>query len=384
MQYYLIQPRDPLIIRSGRPFEEISDAQAARFPPPSTVAGALRNMYARSNGLPLDEALLKLAVRGPLAVKLGPKGKDCILVPKPADAQYFADPTTGNPQLIRMVPMKPASGEGCDLPKEALYPLFPEQSFKGKPVPGPNWWALDDLITWRKGTESLDFKSVQENSWTPVGPDIRTHIAMDNQRRASVSGQIFQTTGLCMWQKPTDKARFPDTSIGILGGIEGEITQPGLVHLGGERRLAQVKPCDLWPKMPKERLTSTAKVNGLIITFLTPTIFENGWLPGWLSDEQTLIGQLPGTDVTVQLRAAALDRWIPQSGWDLKNRQPRAAQKMIPAGATYWFECIGQSVTADVMQSLWMRNLCDDKQTNRNGFGLALPAPWMIDDSHTI
>ncbi len=89
MLYYLIEPKDPLIIRSGRPFEEISDAQAARFPPPSTVAGALRNIHARSNGKALNNELLKLAVTGPLAVKRPINGdapsEEHILVPKPAD-----------------------------------------------------------------------------------------------------------------------------------------------------------------------------------------------------------------------------------------------------------------------------------------------------------
>ncbi|WP_434339118.1 type III-B CRISPR module-associated Cmr3 family protein [Motilimonas cestriensis] len=379
MQYYLIQPKDPLIIRSGRPFEEITDAQAARFPPPSTVAGALRNIHARSTGKALNNKLLELAVTGPLALKLPINGdapnEEHILVPKPADVQYFYDGGTAKTQLVRAKPMALAEGDGCDLPS-GLLPLLTESVNVGKPVAGPNWWSFNDLVAWRKG-EEVSFEQVVENGWTPAEPDIRTHIAINNQSRNAEAGKIFQTTGLTMWQQRADNQAFPEACISILAGIDGDITLP-LLNLGGERRLAQVEPCTLWPTIPTDLVQAIKTAKGLTLTFLTPVLFNSGWLPSWL-DEDTLTGMPPSCkSLQVKLRAAALARWVPQSGWDLEKKQPRAAQKMIPAGATYWFEIVGEPSDADI-QSLWLAHLCDDAQNNRNGFGLALPAAYRFD-----
>ncbi|WP_330148602.1 type III-B CRISPR module-associated protein Cmr3 [Shewanella oncorhynchi] len=377
MQYYLIEPKDPLIIRSGRPFEEISDAQAARFPPPSTVAGALRNIHARSTGKTLNNELLELAVKGPLAVKRPINGdapsEEHILVPKPADVQYFYEEQTQLSHLVRSKPMAFSEGEGCDLPN-GLLPLFAENARGGKPVSGPNWWSFNDLVAWRKG-DALSFKQVTTNGWTPAEPDIRTHIAINNHSRNVESGKLFQTTGLSMWQQRADHQTFPEASLSILAGIDGDITWP-LLNLGGERRLAAVEACTLWPSLPSDLVPSIIESKGFTLTFLTPALFSNGWLPTWLNDD--LVGTPPCCQsLTVKLRATALERWIPQSGWDLVNNTPRAAQKMIPAGATYWFEIEGDATDEDI-RSLWLAHFCDDPQSNLNGFGLALPAAYQF------
>lgn len=374
MQYYLIKPRDPLIIRSSRPFEEISDAQAARFPPPSTVAGALRNIHARSTGKPLNEDLLMLSVTGPLAVKMPINGnapsEENILVPKPADVQYVHDRKADTVVLARSKPAKPNSGEGCDLPN-GLWPLLSDTAHQGKPVSGPNWWSFHDLLAWRRG-DALSVQQIQQNGWTPADPDIRTHISVNNQSRQAESGKIFQTTGLTMWQRPSKAQPFPDERIGLLAGIDGDISLP-LLNLGGERRLANIVSVPVWPARPDDLVDSIINSGAFTLTLLTPALFNGGWLPHWL-DQETLMGTPPCCQtLQVRLRAAALERWLPQSGWDLAKRRPRAAQKMIPAGATYWFDIVGEAPDADI-EALWFAHVCDEEQHNRNGFGLALPA----------
>ena len=47
---------------------------------------------------------------------------------------------------------------------------------------------------------------------------------------------------------------------------------------------------------------------------------------------------------------------------------------MVPAGAVYWLS-IEQAVAVDKLD-LWLQSLCDQEQDRRDGFGLALPAPW--------
>ncbi|SBS35746.1 CRISPR-associated protein (Cas_Cmr3) [Marinomonas spartinae] len=387
MNYFVLNPLDPLIIRSSRPFEAISDAEAAKFPPPSTIAGALRNLHGRTIGIDFNdsnkkeqiEALLDVPVTGPLAVKI-PVDQSAdkleqkhILVPKPADAQYFV--VDGKSTLIGLQPEKLNDDEGCDLPND-LRPLFLSQDINGKPVSGPKWWSLTDLLDWRTG-KSVDFGMIKNNGWTPTKPDIRTHVERDNKTRNSVDGQIFQTTGLTMWQQPDQPQNFPNERVAILAGIKGVVSLQAM-NLGGERRLAEVEACSLCPKRPDNLVQEVIKAGGLILTFLTPTIFANGWRPAWLDE-----GTPPGCEyLKLKLRAAAVDRWQPQSGWDLASNKPRASERMIPAGATYWFEIVEGTATEQEIEKLWMAHLCDDKQHNLNGFGLTLPMAYSWNESN--
>lgn len=390
MNYFVLNPLDPLIIRSSRPFEAISDAEAAKFPPPSTIAGALRNLHGRTIGIDFNDrnnqeqlkTLLEVPVTGPLAVKtpvdhpIDTLGQEHILVPKPADAQYFAQ---GKDTVV--VGMQPASlhaDEGCDLPNDLL-PLFLSQDIQGKPVSGPKWWSLTDLLKWRKG-EKLEFSDIKKNGWTPTEPDIRTHVERDNETRNSVDGQIFQTTGLTMWEQPDQPQNFPNERVAILAGIDGKVSLQAM-NLGGERRLAEVSICNLWPKNPPNFAKDIINAGGLTLTFLTPTIFKAGWRPAWL-DENTLTGTPLGCEtLQLKLKAAALERWQSQSGWDLANNKPRASERMIPAGATYWFEIVEGTATEQEIEKLWMAHLCDDKQHNLNGFGLTLPMAYSWNES---
>jgi len=387
MNCFLLNPLDPLIIRSSRPFEAISDAEAAKFPPPSTIAGALRNLHGRTIGIDFNDrnnqeqlkTLLKVPVAGPLAVKI-PVDQSAskleqkhILVPKPADAQYFA--VDGKPTLVGLQPVQPNEDEGCDLPN-GLLPLFLSPDIDGKPVSGPKWWSLTDLLKWRKG-EKLEFSNVKNNGWTPTEPDIRTHIKRDNETRNSVDGQIFQTTGLTLWQQPDQPQNFPSERVAILAGIDGKVSFQAM-NLGGERRLAEVTDCEVWPKPPENFAQDIISAGGLILTFLTPTIFANGWRPAWLDE-----GTPPGCKhLKLELKAAAVDRWQPQSGWDLASNKPRASERMIPAGATYWFEIVDGTATEQEIENLWMAHLCDDKQHNLNGFGLTLTMAYSWNESN--
>lgn len=89
MQTWLIEPRDPLIVRDGRPFSaDIAGARATSldFPFPSTTTGGVRTRQGLASGgfanRPPEEVqeLIRqlkdeIAVRGPLLVELNGEGK---------------------------------------------------------------------------------------------------------------------------------------------------------------------------------------------------------------------------------------------------------------------------------------------------------------------
>lgn len=357
MQTYLIEPKAPLVIRSGRPFDHQAGTDEARFPPPSTLAGTLRTAHAESVSKPLGPELAKLSVAGPLPVRLG--AAPVLLVPKPADALYFWNTDKTKVKLVRAAPQPLTEGEGCDLPQDLL-PVQLTETINSKPASGPRWWAYSDLLAWRGAdTSVLTFEQVRRNGWSPLPDELRTHVGIDRATQAAESGKLFQTAGLDFSGHAEHGHGFPEQRLGIVGRIQGEISA-GLVTLGGERRLSAIEPAPtgLWPELPCDLVDNINKAGGLTLTLLTSALFSQGWRPR----------EIPG----LKLRAAALDRWQPHSGWDLVQRKPRAGRKLVPPGAVYWFEITGEVDLA----SLWFASMSDEQQDKLDGFGLALPQPW--------
>lgn len=361
MQTYLIEPKAPLVIRTGRPFDGQAGADDARFPPPSTLAGALRTAHADSSGKAYNLELADIAVAGPLPVKLDGNGLTAgLLVPKPADALYFWGEGKTSKRLMRVAPGDFCHGEGCDLP-DGMRPVLLTERIKGKPAPGPRWWAFEDLLSWRSSASALTFEQAETNGWSPMADDIRTHVGIKRETQASEAGKLFQTAGMGFWQQPIEGEEFPAAAIGLVGQIDGKIND-GVITLGGERRLSAIHALDtpLWPSLPSTLVADIRKAGGLSLTLLTPALFTQGWKPP----------EIKG----LTLRAAALDRWQPHSGWDLAKRQPRAGRKLVPAGAVYWLE-VGD-IGDEALANLWLRHISDTPQDCRDGFGLALPQPW--------
>jgi len=369
-----LAPLAPIIVRSGRPFDAQTGADTARFPPPSTLAGCLRTAWARASDAEFGPDLAERAVAGPLLVRVGAGGqKQQLLVPKPADAQYFGHGSEA--RCLRAEPKPFAAGCEADLPT-GLQPVQLVESVVGKASSGPQWWAWEDFIAWRTDAQNPpSYPRLKANGWSPPSGDRRTHVAIDPSSGAAETGRLFQTEGLDLeadnrWLEASDMP-----SLRLLAHFS-EPLSAGLVHLGGERRLARLQPEPeaYWPQPPADWGARLRQAGGLTLTLLTPSIFAAGYRPGWLDD--TLQGEPPAAPgVHLQLVAAALERWQPHSGWDLAAQQPRATRKLVAAGATYWFRLL-EAPSDAALAALWLASLCDAEQDRRDGFGLALPAPW--------
>ena len=375
-----LDPLAPIIVRSGRPFDGRSDADPARFPPPSTVAGCLRTAWARATGRPLGPELAQLSVAGPLLLT----HENRILAPRPADALYF-----GHGASACCLPAAPRAfdpGCGADLPG-GLLPVQLAEPIAGKPGDGPAWWSLDDLLAFRGG-EPIPHARLCKGGWSPPPGDRRTHVAIDPRTGAADAGQLFQTEGLDLGASIASKRSTRDardaperSGSAAAGGLRllvrcGEPLGESLVHLGGKRRLAALQPEaeDRWPSPPEGWLDSIARTGGLCLTLLTPGIFSAGYRPGWLDAD--LAGRPPAApELRLELCAAAVDRWQPHSGWDLARRRPRPTRKLAGAGAVYWFRILGHA-DPDALGALWLASVSDLEQDRRDGFGLALPGPW--------
>lgn len=355
-----LTPLAPLIVRSGRPYD--SQADPARLPPPSTLAGCLRTAWADAQGEAYGPALRDQAVTGPLLAR-----GDTLLMPKPADAHYFVQ-DDGELILVRSAPRPFAAGSGADLPGDLL-PVRLTRDLQGKPAPGPAWWAWADWLAYRQEqAPDPGYSKLVRDGWSPPAGDLRTHVAIDTATHAAATGQLFQTQGLDLGTTPGD------AGVRLLA----EFAQPlgaGLVHLGGERRLAALAPhAGVWPSPPAGWWEAIRQAGGLSLTLVTPALFGAGYRPAWLPDDGE--GSPPGCpEVRLRLRAAAVERWQPHSGWDLATQEPRANRKLIPAGAVFWCELVAAGAPG-ALQALWLASLSDDPQDRRDSFGLALPAAW--------
>jgi CRISPR-associated protein Cmr3 len=369
-----LTPLAPLIVRSGRPFDDQAGADPARLPPPSTLAGCLRTAWARETGADFGPHLADITIAGPLLARLKDGGLH-YLAPKPADALYL--PSDRGDRCVRLEPRAYRAGEGADLP-EGLLPVQLTEDLSGKSAQGPAWWDWEDLMAFRGG-ELPDLALIKSDRWSPPEGDRRTHVAIKPATQAADPGRLFQTEGLDL-ECGTPWLKHPSaTSVCLVARCERPL-RSGLVHLGGERRLSALEPLAEtdWPAPPADWRQSIARAGGLTLTLLTPGLFGAGYRPGWLGPDLT--GSPPGaSDLRLQLLAAALGRWQPQSGWDLAaptpGGAPRPSRKAVPAGATYWFRLLALASPAD-LDALWLASLCDAEQDRRDGFGLALPAPW--------
>ncbi len=368
-----LDPLAPVIVRSGRPVNSHADADPARFPPPSTVAGCLRTAWARQTAKPFGPELARqLEVIGPLLLR----GDGQVLVPKPADALYFAH--GGADRCIRAAPRDFADGCGADMP-DSLMPLQVEVAVEGKQRHGPAWWPLDDLLKFRRG-DSISFGEVAKRGWDPMSlGDRRTHVSIDPETHAARGGGLFETEGLDFAARLEEDGASTDR-LRLLARVKGGAISKSVVHLGGKRRMAALRAEheSVWPRFPDGWDRDMALAGGLCITLLTPGIFSGGYRPGWLGDDLT--GSPPSAPgLNLRLCAAGVGRWQPHSGWDLARRAPRPARKVVPSGSTYWFRIVGDAASRD-LRALWLSSACDLEQDRRDGFALALPCPWRPPD----
>jgi CRISPR-associated protein Cmr3 len=109
----------------------------------------------------------------------------------------------------------------------------------------------------------------------------------------------------------------------------------------------------------------------------TPTVFRDGWKPGWLDD--ALVGSPPGADARLRLMGVSIARWRAVSGWSLaelpgRPRGPKPVKRMVPAGGVYFFEIVDGKVSG--LADRWLEPVSDDEQDRRDGFGLAAWGIW--------
>lgn len=383
MALWLIEPRDPVIFRDGRPFNASPGARATTLahPFPSTIVGAARTRSGRKTDGKFDETriqdLLAEELRGPLLVRLD--GSQSIidwLFPVPADALLLR-PETADSHTARLIPvtvLDSPAGAYTDLAGLKLVGTVGVE--KGKPLPqAPTYWNRSQFETWLSApmrNDSLDLTAT--SSWGPTS-ESRIHVSMGEYQTAE-DGALFQTTGLrftTLDRPDTDGtpklagikhfALALDTSAKLTAGVD---------FLGGERRAVRwhsPQPAETLPTCPPQIRQAIKASKHCRLVLLTPGLFKDGYQPSWIRDA------IPG--VGAQIEAAAVHRYQTVSGWDFEHQRPKPTRRLAPAGSVYFLKLDGNDGTIEkFIDTIWMHNVSDDPQDRLDGFGLAMLGVW--------
>jgi len=379
----VIQPRDPLLFRDGRPFSADPGALATSlpWPLPSTVSGAVRHFVGECAGWNWEkdgpDLALNVSVKGPLMIVQKKEGWE-IYVKAPADAV----PLECKNEFMVLKPLeKTPDSAGTLWPNDCgLKPV--KVTSDDKPAKNIIYWPFTKVKEYLANQSKLP----NFDECLPHLPrEGRVHVRMNNNNQTADQGGLFATESLCFWEFDVSgktKLARNGQSTAVLVQVdsqESSLVKQAFSPTGGERRVARYLPGNgCWPvadtKWSDDVNKKLAETRRLKLQFVTPAVFENGWLPGWL-DKSNLEGVIPNTDIKVKLISACMPRALGFSGWDYKKQAPKIGRYAVADGSVFFFE-ITESNELDMVEQLFLCSLCDEPQDNKDGFGLALPGVW--------
>lgn len=394
MTTWIMEPRDPLLVRDGRPFGADPGARAMSlpFPFPSTIAGGIRaRAGANAEGIFQhvgDKAQLQrlreLRIHGPLLVEFTEDKMEIEsaswLLPAPRDVQLFKPQSgTTTPFMQRLVPTRLPDGAQTDLDQAQLFFLGPANKAKpGKPLPQPPaYWRWEHFQTWLRAPDELVAQQLSEEQFglKNLTREFRSHVSIEGETETAKEGMLFTTSGLeftdpgVETQRPRKMRR-----LAIVIGVEdsGYTIQPGLASFSGERRLVTWrKSSAALPACPADLAETIAQTGFCRLFLLTPACFTQGYLPTWL--------QMDAADRGVRIDPQAIAIGRPQvvSGWDLELRQPKRSRRLAPSGTVLFLKLNGsEEARKEWIETTWLQCVSDEEQDRRDGFGLAMLGAW--------
>jgi CRISPR-associated protein Cmr3 len=379
MTGWIIEPRDPLIVRDGRPFgpDPGARARSLQFPFPSTTTGALRHKAGLRQDGTFDDSradeVLKIGMRGPLLVALNDDGsfKEW-LPPAPADALLLRRSDSSGQEdddarRVRLLPLQPPAGS-VYLPPRSGEPFLvgPQIAVSEKPLDQPpRFWRWAAFERWLIDPEEGPCRTHELGIAGPCS-ESRMHVGIQAATQTAEEGRLFQTSGLEFAGPARERLALAVESDRAFAHWNG-----GLAPIGGERRLAAWRQEPLsWPACPQQVRDRIVQERACRLILLTPARFSDGYRPAWL------LGAQHG--VQPQLQACVVPRPQVVSGWDLKAGGPRPTRRLAPAGSVYFLklDATDAAAIAAWIDAIWMHNVSDESQDRLDGFGLAALGTW--------
>lgn len=369
-----IEPTEPLLFRTGRPFNagENNFAETIFPPTPETLQGALRAMIAAQWGKAqtdkartINEIFNESGIVRLIGRRVGDRNtygqfritgltlgcrdektkKVKRLFPAPTHIiqATVKDGDRKTTIIVRLIP-KPIPQEMSNHPprKQMLFPELGGRETAGKSEALEGWLTAQGL------------QRALSKTGLPDGADIvparqiyeresRLGIGMNNATKTTEEGYLYQVQMIRMQphygfvvdielgeeQHGDSELPHPEQRTGRLGTpAELAFLKEGWLTLGGEQRAAHFEV--LQPESIAEEQGISQTTEGRSLYFATPAYFKNGWLPA-------TPGILPVEPIT-----AAMNRYQPIGGWLLNTGNAGGASKItrrcVPAGSVYYFD----------------------------------------------
>lgn len=383
MTVWIIEPRDPLIVRDGRPFGPVPGARAVSlaFPFPSTTAGGVRTR----DGLGPDghfqpgeiQRVKQITVRGPLLVELETETGDIVqwLASVPADALLLDldPPDVGKAVRRRLVPLQALPEANTDLP-DSLSLVGMSGADRRKPCSkAPRYWHWKHFEQWLLKPQAQDGEVLALADLGQDGPvpEVRMHVRMQPETQAAAEGALFQTRGREFTFSSAGQSLAQARRLALaVATTDAPNLKEGLASLGGEQRLVMWRQSSQsLPSCPGALRESIVEHRHCRVVLLTPAYFGAGWKPTWL------LGSREG--VTPSLQAMAVGRPLVVSGWDFEKGKPKPTRRLAPAGTVLFLKLDGdEAAIKKWIDTTWMSCVSDEEQSRRDGFGLAVFGAW--------
>ncbi|MEN8129526.1 MAG: type III-B CRISPR module-associated protein Cmr3 [Pseudomonadota bacterium] len=384
-EYRFIEPLDVLYLRGNRLFGEPGAHGEALMPPwPSTVSGALRSLmlveggidataYGREMqtpegalldvvGTPKSPGSFRIAFYS-LAVRHGETVSSCF--PLPADVVLHGD------RPVRISYLRPTELTETITSSfhSRLHPPVLKTDRKEKPLTG-RWLNARGLQAYLDGKDFEEgHLQLQSDLW---GTDARLGIALDAESRTAAEGQIYTAEAVAPCRSDTEN-HHTGFLVGIDGG-QGLVPREGLIRLGGDGRGAAIEACNTLVPEPDWQFIEHSRAFRIVLS--TPGLFERGWLPPGLDDDNRWHGP---QGVSARLVSAAVPRAQVVSGWNLAEWKPKPAQRAVPVGAVYWFDELEggtEGLRKLAREGFWSINAYPDANRKAEGFSNVFIAAW--------
>jgi len=364
-----IEPNDVLMFRDGKPFSGGDDhyARGVFPPPPSTFYGAIRSKILsekypqyesfKDGNIPEDikKEIGTPALQGSLTIKnflLARRIRGTVNPVFPIPKDIVKIKGNDEEKLFLLKPEKLLGNRiTCNYPLNSLTPLWLKTE---SPIEEVSGFLTVEAITKYLAGNSPDETIKSEELYQR---DERVGIKKDRTKKAAATGALYSVE----YFRLKEEVGF----VIELGEVE-KFPSEGLLRLGGDHRSAFYQESsfsmpDMGIVINKVKDTRRFKV-----VFLTPAIFNNGWIPDWI-DAGSGLGTV--NNISLKLISAAIDKPAHIGGFDLVNKTPKDMKKAVPAGSVLYFE-LKEGDIDKVFDTFWLKSISTERKNE--GFGISI------------
>jgi CRISPR-associated protein Cmr3 len=356
-QLLRINPFDTFFFRDGKPFSMNDDTWAdGVFPPsPSVIYGALRTAWIAQQ----KDGFTTENIQKSEALKI--KGiflefnNDTIAIPVPRDFVYDKN-VKKIKYFLKLEKNKVLGKSFLEMvalpPKDVLIENFDKGQVLEKDVI-ERYLLKQTNITPKEGC-------IVQESKIGISRNAETHTTNE--------GALYRVDMLRFKASYLNENQGNDKMAAIVVEYEGlSLLEKSITKIGGEGKAAFYEP------IYEATHCLVAAPNALSdnrfrLCLITPSIFDNGWLPNWINPND-FTGEYKG--LKLKLLATVLGKPLSVGGFGFslqsKKFEPKKMYKAIPAGSVYYFEIL-QGTLAAITAAFHYQSISEQKANE--GFGI--------------